>query len=322
MQGKRKKNSKGGGFVKFFLGKLCAFPFLKTRQLFLNQMKPIVFGVELVLWKLVFFVLILLLSGCIQPKQPSAGNGAVDANSGSNQTIVSSQPSLMPDVSGCGSIQGSKERDECYNSFAVSGCGSIQDSKRAADCYDFFATNPSNLFDANIEYRIAACVRIGEQTSAEDMWQISRDGCYYSLSSSRIDGDYIVKDKSFCGNISTLGYKNVCYARITGDESFCEKAEPLVTPTGTFLLKDSCYSEMAELKKDVSLCEKVDDFKDSCYNSVASATGDFSICEKISSSSYLKDYCFSRIAVSKKDSLICANIQDVNARQDCEAETK
>lgn len=272
--------------------------------------------------KLCFFVFVLLLSGCIQPEPSSAGNGAVDANSDSNKTVAPSQPLLLPDIYGCSEIQDVNEKDKCYDYFAIGGCGNsfltFNDSNGYTACYDFFETNPSNLFDANIEYRAAACASISEQTSAEDMAQISRDSCYYTLSSLRIDGNYVIKDESFCGNILTLGYKNECYARITGDESFCEKAEPLVTPTGTLLFKDSCYSEMAELKKEFSLCEKAGDFKDLCYNSVASATGDFSICEKISADSFWRDDCFWDEAVSENDFLICAKIQSVDARQGCE----
>jgi hypothetical protein len=72
-----------------------------------------------------------------------------------------------------------------------------------------------------------------------------------------------------------------------------------------------CLIEVAEEKKDLSLCDKIADtiFKDMCIQAVAVAKKDVSACSKCSSS-FERDKCIVGVAVAKKDAVLCGTVKD------------
>jgi hypothetical protein len=86
-------------------------------------------------------------------------------------------------------------------------------------------------------------------------------------------------------------------ARLTGDESICEKASD---KTGT------CYIALAEYGKDPAYCEKIKGLleKDRCYASSAAARSDISLCKKITDQNYKKECYLSFIQESAKEMLL------------------
>lgn len=108
----------------------------------------------------------------------------------------------------------------------------------------------------------------------EMMWKTNDGNKWKSSSDMAVD----------CNNLcdATQGMQN-------NDTSSCEKSE--------WILKDTCYSDIAKNTKDVGICENVSEkiFKNTCYSSVAEAKKDISICEKIDEKMF-KDVCLSNIA--------------------------
>jgi hypothetical protein len=77
--------------------------------------------------------------------------------------------------------------------------------------------------------------------------------------------------------------------------------------------RGECYSEIAKIRKDGSICDKVESIGRSfCY---AVATQDLSACEKMDGAT--RDECYHRIALFKTDPSICQNIRDDFARELC-----
>lgn len=144
----------------------------------------------------------------------------------------------------------------------------------------------------------------------------------------------------------------------TADEE--EIAEPAEEPPSSVsecdektvaLQKDLCYKELAIIKDDSSICNKLtilsissckraiegetaenvgcetkstQDSKDSCYNDAAISANDESLCKMISSNSLgMKNECFKAVGIAMKDSSICAfmtystSTATVYARDEC-----
>jgi len=63
---------------------------------------------------------------------------------------------------------------------------------------------------------------------------------------------------------------NICYKEVAflkKDENICEKiiAEPIYQPT---MRKERCYFDIAKLKNDLSICKKAGQFKESCIKTI------------------------------------------------------
>jgi hypothetical protein len=68
------------------------------------------------------------------------------------------------------------------------------------------------------------------------------------------------------------------------DLSSCERSE--------WILRDSCYAEIAKTSKDADICTHIEDntLMNACYSSVAQETKDASICDNIDAGIF-KDVC-------------------------------
>ncbi len=128
--------------------------------------------------------------------------------------------------------------------------------------------------------------------------------------------DLSICDKTWQG-VQYQKTKDWCYTDVAVDKkdiSICEKIQNQDN-------KEGCYSGVAEAKQDISICEKIhdQDCKDECYVSVAKAKQDISICEKMEQNPYkaYKELCYSKVAFAKQDPTICVQIQYQNIRDDC-----
>jgi len=110
-----------------------------------------------------------------------------------------------------------------------------------------------------------------------------------------------------------------CYEQIISekgyDGSVCAK---IVTNLNA---KDICYSGVAEVKKDQSVCLNIKDAvkKGDCYASVAAAKGDETLCAEAvkQNKNYNIDSCYAAVAASKADLLICDKIKNSNSKDNC-----
>ena len=86
--------------------------------------------------------------------------------------------------------------------------------------------------------------------------------CFENLAES-------IKNTKLCDEISDFNNKNLCYGRITFDDSYCAKIN------GS--LQINCYSYIAKYKNDISICEKAtsDLFIDECKDWYKTKTFDF-----------------------------------------------
>ena len=82
-------------------------------------------------------------------------------------------------------------------------------------------------------------------------------------------------------------------------------------------IREQCYSNVAEIKGDLSICEKISDSdnKDICYANVAVVQDDLAICDMILSDE--RWYCYYFIALNREDVSICETIEDQNIKNIC-----
>lgn len=117
-----------------------------------------------------------------------------------------------------------------------------------------------------------------------------------------------VRDGDYC--------KNWCYTNVAimkKDSSICDKVKNY--------LNSWCYSNIAKDTKNELICEKIGDQdsfyeRDSCYKDVSGVTKNESICEKIIHDSY-RDQCFENIAKTTKNESVCGKIIDEWSRNFC-----
>jgi hypothetical protein len=115
--------------------------------------------------------------------------------------------------------------------------------------------------------------------------------------------------------------KDICYsnaAQVNKDVTLCEKISGEVSRNG-------CFSKVAPIVKDESICEKITTVstRDSCYLFVASRLRDSSICEKASDVAWStsgatgKDTCLSQVIRITGNSDNCAGIQRAEWKDYC-----
>jgi hypothetical protein len=118
---------------------------------------------------------------------------------------------------------------------------------------------------------------------------IERTVCYADIATER-------NDVAVCDLSPHKGVRYQCYgifAAKINDSKICDQIP--ADSEEHQMLKDLCYSDIAQLKGDVSLCEKMSVVgKDGCYYEVARVTQNKEICNKINDPA-LKNGCFDLI---------------------------
>ncbi|NYZ76027.1 hypothetical protein H0N98_02140 [Candidatus Micrarchaeota archaeon] len=147
-----------------------------------------------------------------------------------------------------------------------------------------------------------------EMKTCEEMPESDRipfsDYCYMGLAYKR-------GNATLCRKLSESRRAD-CYsglALLKSDVTICDAA-------GT--QKNNCYSNYAREKDDVTACDKITEtyIKDSCYSQYASKVGDSTVCEKIRTLNP-KDSCYSNLASSQCDSSLCNKIANNNTKDNC-----
>ena len=106
-------------------------------------------------------------------------------------------------------------------------------------------------------------------------------------------------------------WKYSCYSYFgmsKRDLNLCEKLPQKDKYGG---LKNACYSVIAVLTKDESICEKIDGSKNNCYFDVATSFRDPLLCEKIGKDSIgkQKGMCYYKIAIANNDASLCDKVK-------------
>ena len=119
-------------------------------------------------------------------------------------------------------------------------------------------------------------------------------------------------DASICNKIKTPELKGGCYSEVAnkkGDVSICDAA-----PADA---RDSCYAKMVERMGNVATCEKIQrqDDRDNCLQSFASRNNDASVCKKITNINR-RDSCYMNLAYNNPS--LCNEVMTPQMRQDCQ----
>lgn len=130
------------------------------------------------------------------------------------------------------------------------------------------------------------------------------DYCYMGLAYKR-------ENATICKELSQ-NKKLECYSYIAvlkNDVTICDAIGSQ---------KSQCYSNYAVNKGDITACDKITDLnsKDSCYASYASTVGDITVCNKIVTINQ-KDNCYQNIASQRCDVTLCDSIVNTNTKQQC-----
>ncbi len=218
------------------------------------------------------------------------------------------------DLSVCEKIQIEKERNRCYYTFAYSTdnfyiCEKIDAQNDKNYCYNEYAFRKQ---DPNVCDKI-----IGNANSMKDnCYVISNQGTLPAFRTGQ-------PDILVCSKIQNIFFKDSCYFdAIRENQDFsCEKVKE-----GNE--KDVCFTVVATLKRDATLCDNVKDKvnKGRCYAKVIiekQHIGEDSgkkeyvpVCTDVEDE-YVRDACYFNYAVDKPDYLVCDKIKDETFRDDC-----
>lgn len=140
----------------------------------------------------------------------------------------------------------------------------------------------------NDKYTCLALVNKDELICDKISETYARDRCYKSTFEAKG-----VSSSSVCEKLESAFSKEKCFDELGVkmlDPLLCEKAKSICEEevqsgrTDTVCIADGCLSEVAQAKKDITICEKIDDkyYKNvSCYIGIAEETRDYSACGKI-----------------------------------------
>lgn len=145
-------------------------------------------------------------------------------------------------------------------------------------------------------------------TTCEEMPDSDRvpfaDYCYMGLA-------YKQENATLCKKLGE-SRRMECYSAIASlknDVTLCD---------GAGSQKSYCYSNYATQNGDVTACDKITDinYKDNCYSQYGSRFGDATVCEMIKISGS-KDNCYMSVASSQCDTSLCAKMSNANMKEQC-----
>jgi len=219
------------------------------------------------------------------------------------------------DISVCEKIhykhQHLEEKDDCYAAVAEakkdpSICEKIKYDFIKKECYYLVAVAKQNNSICNL-------ISENETDDYNADIRYTKSHCNESVDLEKKLNAIAKGDISLCGEIQYINkyitygnYQDQCYsgvAVVKKDISICEKI------LGDTNEREYCYSDIAVAKKDLSICDKIadDDVNDSCYRRVAEARKDVSICEKIQDQDD-REWCYKLVAIAKEDISICDDL--------------
>lgn len=258
---------------------------------------------------LVSIVLFVMLSGC---PEAECGNGICERWSESGITCPQDcgEAPLSP-VCGDGSCDSGENCENC-----PADCGQCQEpptngnrgeehcGNEEVDEGENCSNCPEDVSCGEDEECVdGACQEVEKtfQDKIEDCQQlesyIQRDNCLVNLGKEE-------KNVSVCPILEVFS-KNSCYSEIavlTGDDSICSN----ITEESS---RNSCYYDVSVITNEEIACSSITfiELKDDCLKNIGMQTADEEICQRISSSNK-KDYCFYEIAKQLQDESICTLI--------------
>lgn len=153
---------------------------------------------------------------------------------------------------------------------------------------------------------------IKEQTDTV-CFSVDYDTFFKEADNSLYESALSTEKDSFCDHIIDADLRDTCYINIA------DKAQSLVPcDKCTNSFKYICYSMIAAIKNDLSICDGIIDigYKNYCYDEVASSSKEISICKKITVPSQ-RDNCYYNYASTNNDASACNKmVSDIN-KNDC-----
>lgn len=122
---------------------------------------------------------------------------------------------------------------------------------------------------------------------------------------------------SFLNGLSILSYKSLSY--LGKSLKFFPKSEKICEMIILSGQKEECYREFAKEKRDFRICDnnKWDNrLDDLCYSRVAEITKDETICQGLPYSDE-RDFCYLLVARAKRDPNLCQKIEREYDQQQC-----
>ncbi|MEK7658975.1 MAG: hypothetical protein AAB352_03875 [Patescibacteria group bacterium] len=204
------------------------------------------------------------------------------------------------------------------SNFNLGECEKKIDEHSINLCYESLAVEESN---------ISICDKISN-SSNPNIKTLCKDGVNQRLAIINEDTSYCEKittrgSKSVCVNAIAVLKNDIslcdksdmdtCIAKIAqnrNDSQLCEQVQ-----SQTF--KDVCFSVIGQNLVDSALCEKAGTQKDFCYSKVAVLKEDLTLCNKLTDKQYDEPFCYLRVAEKKKDTSICQMITVDSIKENC-----
>ncbi|MBI5159469.1 hypothetical protein HY992_05090 [Candidatus Micrarchaeota archaeon] len=265
----------------------------------------------------------LLLFGCFgqEPVKPVENNTVPPAVPLIIIPPNTTQNTTVPVLEGCAGKQSAEERDACYS--LEGGKGSVEDCEKVENVVTrnscFYSAARSLNFSGvcesirNYAERTACIEEINPPCSlaeneskalclakfynnAEKCGDYG-DSCIYDYASSTLN-------LSACSLISSTLKKHACQAFVSNDLSFCQNL-----PATDNTTRDACYTNVAKLKNDSSLCyyAVTRTYVNLCYEHFALANNDASACSK-KYDEFDRDDCYSVLASRTRNASVCGLI--------------
>lgn len=144
-------------------------------------------------------------------------------------------------------------------------------------------------------------------------------GAYFLLKPSKNDISKDMKQlagysANECAIVSDADDQNLCWALKNSSEVFCNKIVGVDK-------QNECFKRVAEKTLKVSVCDnlKMDSLKYDCYSNVAVVGEDYTLCAKIGTGAiFYMNNCYKLVAVKLKDRTICNNIPSSFYKNQCE----
>ncbi len=168
-------------------------------------------------------------------------------------------------------------KSNCYSALSKkindsSLCDKVTDEYWKGECILRYATSKEDCEKIEgVTYDFKNQCITEHVTSIEDCEKIKRWECYNNLAQK-------LKDPDICYRIQTDSLRENCISQVLAlfpSLDDCEKIKSENT-----VLKATCYINIALIKKDVSICDKLEINKGYCYWKLAEELHDFNICKK------------------------------------------
>ena len=192
----------------------------------------------------------------------------------------------------------------------ISGCSEAGDiDAELANCKAF--SEPSS--DACYS-QVALKFSSAESCTLIDNWAI-RDGCIISVALAKQDIELceLVSDQTK----KTTSQDKMCKAMISGDPAYCDEITSFTGATGSATI-GICYAFLVEMKKDASLCDRLEksSAKNYCVITAANVTGDIKPCNTLQDGS-AKGRCYAVVVEKKKNPKLCEELKTNDAKGHC-----